>query len=151
MNSIQNYYLLNAGESVLPQFVAAFLSDINLAAIQTMLTQQLREATGFTMMPTVEWSTAITDALLAFADRYSTSPATHQVVAYANFGFADQMLSQNEARYYESAFWRRWCEQGVPDPNNIPLPLKSERTDFTVETSGYILSDPVGYMRFPTC
>ncbi len=138
-------------EKMLPNFVATFLSDINLSAIQTLLTHQLRVTTDNPMIPVVEWSAAITDALLAFADRYRTSPSTPQVVAYANFAFADQMLSQNETRYYESAFWRRWCEQGVPDPNNIPLPLQRERTDFTVETSSYMLSDPVNYLRFPTC
>jgi hypothetical protein len=140
-----------SGETKMPEFVSVFLSDLNLSALSTLMTTQLREATENQLVQKVEWSDALLDALLAFADRYRTSPATPQVVAYANFVFADQMLSQNESRYYETSFWRRWCEQGIPDPNNIALPLESERTDFTVETSGYMLSDPTGYQRFPQC
>ena len=149
MNSVQTYYVRESGD--LPAFASAFLSDVNLAAIQTLLTTQLRVATENPQLPQVEWSSAITDALLAFADTYREVAPTPEIVAKANFWFSDQMLSQNEARYYESAFWRRWCEQGIPDPNNIPLPLKAERSDFTVETSAYMLSDPLGYRRFPTC
>ena len=151
MNSLQVYYMKESGESELPRFVSVFLSDVNLSALSTLMTTQLRDATANPRLPMVQWSDALLEAVCAFADRYRTSPATPQVVAYANFAYADQMLSQNESRVYESAFWSRWCEQGLPDPNNVPLPLESERTDFTVETSGYMLSESIGIQRFPHC
>ena len=59
------------------------------------------------------------------------------------------LADQNEGRYFETAFWKRWCSQGLPDPNNIPLPLAAEYTDYTVETDGYMLNNPNGYKKFP--
>jgi len=139
------------GEAKMAEFVLAFLSVMNLSTLSSLMTTQLREATENPLIPMVDWSDALLDAVLVFAHQYRISPATPQVMAYANFAFADQMLSQHESRYLETAFWRRWCEQGIPDPNNMSLPLEPERTDFTVETAGYMLSDPTGYRRFPRC
>ena len=150
MNSVQQYY---AGEfnNTLPDFPASMLSTENMALIQQLLGAQLSRVTENPALPEVQWTAALVDALVEFAHQYRLALPTAPTLAEANFAFADQMLSQNEARYYETAFWRRWCEQGIPDPNNIPLPLEPERTDFTVETSNYMLSDPIGYRRFPTC
>ncbi len=93
----------------------------------------------------------LTGAARMFAEQYHEVMPTDEVLFKANLVFSDQMLSQNEARYYETAFWRRWCSQGIPDPNNVPLPLAPERTDFTIETDGYMLSNPIRYTNFPTC
>jgi len=147
--NIQTYYTEEFGET--PAFVQVFLADINMLAIQTLLTTQLRSAVDNATIPTMAWTNGLTAALLNFAYTYRSTPPTPQAVAYANWVFADQMLAAHETLYDETTFWNRWCEQGLPDPNNIPLPLGSEKSDFTVETSSYILSDPIGYQRFPTC
>ena len=144
MNSLQQYYMEQYGKDALSPFVSVFLSDMNTMSIQTLLTSQLRDATGHVNLPHVEWSASLIEALLAFAFRHHNAPSSREdVVMYANTAFAESMLSQNETRYLESVFWRRWCEQGVPDPTNVPLPVEPDRNDFTVETWSYMLSDPI--------
>lgn len=128
-------------------FVAAFLDGHNLLRIQHMLTEQLRARTKNPEVPLVQFSDAIVSALMTFAFKYRLAENVN--MAKVNHVFVDQVADQNEARYFETAFWKRWCSQGLPDPNNIPLPLAHEFTDFTVETDGYILNNPVGYRKFP--
>lgn len=149
MNDVQTFYSQNFGD--LPPFPAAFLDNLNLNVLQTLMTMQLRESTGNPVIPTLPWTEAHLEALVSFAYRYRTSEATEQLLTYANWVFVDQMASQNETHYLESCTWQRWCAQGIPDPNNMPLPLSSERTDYTVDTSDYILSDSIGYRTLPTC
>lgn len=142
---------MNSGHSYNATFASEFLSPANLSQIQQIMTIQLIQVTENPQMPLVEWTPALLAAAEAFASQYRTVPARSDLISKSNLVFADQMLSQNETRYNETAFWRRWCAQGIPDPNNIPLPLPSERTDFTIETDGYMLSNPIGYHNFPTC
>jgi hypothetical protein len=47
------------------------------------------------------------------------------------------------------SFWNRWCAEGIPDPNNIPLPIYGEKRNMTVETSNYMLSHPFGTEKLP--
>ena len=144
-------YLYSDYSGTMTEFTHEFLSPPNLSKIQHIMTAQLSRATGNPDVYLVQMSDALLTAACSFADQYRDVTPTPDILNRANHVFADQMLEQNEARYYETAFWRRWCAQGIPDPNNIPLPLAPERTDFTVETDGYILSNPTGYTNFPTC
>lgn len=130
-------------------FVQAFLHGKNLLIVQRMLTEQLRRQVENPSLPTVEFSEAILSALMKFAITYQNTHVTPETLARANYVFADEMAEQNEGRYYETAFWKRWCTQGIPDPNNIPLPIQGDRPDFTVETGAYILNNPIGYNKFP--
>jgi hypothetical protein len=125
-------------------FARAFLDGRNLLQIQAELTRQLRRRTRNEGVPVVQFSDAILSALMTFAFRYRATPVNGTRVGDASTIFADQLADQNEARYFESAFWRRWCSQGLPDPNNIPLPLAPDFTDYTVETDAYMLSNPNG-------
>ena len=139
-------------EDELTPFIHEFLSLSNLAHIQHLLTQQLGDAVENPEgVELVGWSQLLLEAAKTFAVQYKLVEPTPDNILKANYVFAKQMLPQNEARYYETAFWRRWCAQGIPDPNNIPLPLAPERTDFTTQTSDYMLSNPIGYTRYPTC
>jgi len=130
-------------------FIRAFLTGTNLLQVQALLTQKLRERTRNNNVPVVQFSDAIISALMTFAYKYRDTTATPFVIQNANGVFVDQIADQNEARYFEAAFWKRWCSQGLPDPNNIPLPLAPDFTDYTVETDAYILNNPNGYKRFP--
>jgi len=149
MNSVQQKYIMNMGG--LTPYASALLSSPTLHSIQDVLTTQLSHATGNPDVLRIELTDLLQSALLDFAYRYRDVMPTPSIIHKSVNQFASEMLSQNETRYYETAFWRRWCSQGFPDPNNIPLPLAPERTDFTVETSDYILSNPVAYHNFPTC
>jgi hypothetical protein len=147
MNSFQN----DGDEYVSSPFTMAFLHPQNLNNILYIMTLQLSDATQNPDVHMVELTQGISDSAQLFAYQYRDTMPTQDVMDRANLVFADQMLSQNETRYHETAFWRRWCEQGIPDPNNIPLPLASERTDFTTQTSNYMLSNPIRVKSYPRC
>ena len=141
------YFIREFGEDT--PFIRDFLIGNNLMEIQLLLTQQLRSRTKNNNIPVVQFSDAILSALMTFAYKYRDTTATTFVIQSANKVFVDQIADQNEARYFEAAFWKRWCSQGLPDPNNIPLPLAPDYTDYTVETDAYILNNPNGYKKFP--
>jgi hypothetical protein len=129
-------------------FVRAFLDGKNLLLIQRRLTDNLKQRVE-TEVPLVGFSDGIISQLMYFAVTYRLTWLTPEALARANAVFVEQFGEQNEGRYYETAFWKRWCSQGLPDPNNIPLPLDGDRPDFTVDTSAYILNNPIGYKRYP--
>lgn len=126
------------------RFTNLFLSGENLLNIQALLTKRLREKVNQPQLPPVQFSESILGALMAQAVQYRLSWVAEDTIAYANVVFVENMIESLVARYYETSFWKRWCHQGIPDPNNIPLPLMPERTDYTAETSNYLLSDPWG-------
>lgn len=134
-------------------FTDAFLNGKNLIVIQRMLTQNLRRATRNPSLPLVQFTENLLSALLQFAFKYRLAWGNENTLQYANYTFVEQLSEQNESHFYENAFWKRWCEQGIPDPNNIPLPTPGDRTDFTTQTDGYMLSNPIGgmieYRYFP--
>lgn len=129
-------------------FTRAFLHGKNLLVLQAMLTTSLQQRVE-TEVPPIGFSDAIISQLMNFALTYRETWATPESLARANAVFVEQFADQNEGRYYETAFWKRWCSQGLPDPNNIPLPLDGDRPDFTVETDAYILNNPIGYKKYP--
>jgi hypothetical protein len=130
-------------------FIQAFLHGGNLLRIQNLLTEQLRTRIQNPALPVVQFTDALVSQLMDFALTYRLAWENHMVLDFANYAFAEQMLDQNEARFYEAANWQRWCEQGIPDPNNVPLPLPAERTDFTAEIDSYTFANPIGYKKFP--
>lgn len=129
-------------------FVRAFLDGQNLLVLQDMLTESLKQRVEADV-PKIEFSDAILNQFMYFALTYRLTYLTPETLARANQVFVEQFADQNEGRYYETAFWKRWCSQGLPDPNNIPLPLDGDRPDFTVETDAYVLNNPIGYKQFP--
>jgi hypothetical protein len=145
--TLLQFYRTQSGENT--AFTDKFLDGHNLLRIQTMLTEQLRSSTKNATLPQVQFTEGILSSLMAFAYQYRLAWENEKVMDYANYVFVQQMAEQNEARYYETAFWKRWCEQGIPDPGNIPLALPAERTDFTAETDSYMLGSPIGYKRYP--
>lgn len=129
-------------------FVRAFLHGSNLLTLQKMMTDSLKNRVE-TEVPPVGFSDAIISQLMYFAVTYRLTWLTPETLARANSVFVEQFQEQNEGRYYETAFWKRWCSQGLPDPNNIPLPVDGDRPDFTVETDAYLLNNPIGYKKYP--
>lgn len=128
-------------------FTEAFLGGANLRRIQNELTVKMRQVTGNGTLPVVEFSDGILDGLMTMAYMYRLALLNVETLWYANLSFVESMIPSMEARYHESAAWNRWTAQGIPDPNNIPLPLPRDSTDFTAETDVYMLSDPWGKPR----
>lgn len=143
--SLVSFFRQQSGLST--AFTESFLSVKNLQQIQQQLTVKLRQITGNPVLPVVEFTEAVLDALMTTAQSYHYSWVNLDTIEYANLTLVDNLMPSMEARYYEAATWRRWCDQGIPDPNNVPLPLAPEKTDFTAEIDSYTLSDPWGQPR----
>ena len=129
------------------RFTDSFLDGANLLRIQQLLTTTLRAQTAQPTLPVVGFSDAILGRLLRMANVYRDASADPATIQYANDTFVSNMMESLVARYYDTAFWKRWCHQGIPDPNNVPLPLAPERTDYTTESDSYTLADPWGGRR----
>jgi hypothetical protein len=147
MNVVQHKYVMEAGK--LHPFASKFLSSLVLDALQDLMTSQLRAAIGKPDVPRVELA-VLHSVLVEFALGYRYTHPTPERVHACVVEFADQMQSPNETRYREIAVWNR-RRQGIPHPSNMPMPLAPEGTDFTLETSDYMLSHPISYRNFPAC
>ncbi len=145
LTSLVDFFIQDTGYDT--EFVRAFLSGQNLLEIQRLLTYMLSKSTRNPQLPVVQFTEAILSALMEFATTYRLAWVNDKTLAYANVSFVENMLPSMEATYHESGFWSRWCEQGIPDPNNIPLPLPAETTDFTAEIDSYTLGNPWGQPR----
>lgn len=146
MNSLLHSYVEMFGD-VTP-FVTSFLSAPNLSRLQLLMTTQLQTSTQNPNIAVIEWTPAHDVAVVTFAYRYRATDSTE--LERGNWVFADQMHEQNEAHYYETSFWRRWRTQGVPNPTTLPIPIASERTDFTTDISNYMMHEAVG-SQVPRC
>jgi len=143
--SLVEFFRQNSNIST--ELTETFLEGTNLLSIQQQLTQKLRDRVNNQELPLVEFTESLLDALMTMAYDYRLAWVNLDTLNYINLTYVDSMMQSLEARYYESAFWRRWCEQGIPSPLNIPLPAAPEMTDFTAETDSYMLSDPWGKPR----
>lgn len=143
--SLVDFFRNESGVST--PFTETFLSGQNMLVIQTGLTQKLRQLTRNAQLTPVEFTDAVIDALMTTAHTYRLAILNIDTLAYANLTLIDNLMPSLETRYYESAVWKRWGAQGIPDPNNIPLPIPPDTNDFTAETDSYMLSDPWGKPR----
>lgn len=114
-------------------FVRNFLQEENLERIKTFLTNQLRATVRKADLPPVELSESLLSGLMEVAKRYHASDP--RSVPYANNMFVENTIPVLETQFVQSVTWQRWCEQGIPDPLNIPLPIPAETTDFQVENN----------------
>ncbi|MCH9715528.1 MAG: hypothetical protein K0U52_00365 [Gammaproteobacteria bacterium] len=145
LTSLLDFFVQQTGHDT--EFVRAFLSGPNLVEIQGIFTHKMRLLAHNPQLPTVQFTESILSGLMTFAQTHRLAWVNNGTLAYANITFVDDMIPAMEASYHESAFWNRWCEQGIPDPNNIPLPLPAETTDFTAEIDSYTLGNPWGQPR----
>ena len=143
--SLVDFYRQESGISTL--FTETFLGGHNLLVIQAGLTKQLRKLTNNPQLPTVQFTDAVLDGLMTTAHTYRQAILNNDTLAYANLTFIENIMPSMEARYHEAAVWNRWTAQGIPDPNNVPLPIPPDTNDFTAETDSYMLSDPWGKPR----
>ena len=133
-------------------FEVYFLSESNLNLLQSLLTKQLQYAVGSELLAeTVVWDEALLSILFDFVYKRNHIPVSADTLDTARSEFVSESLGVIETQHYNRAHWRRWCTQGVPDPNNMPLPVETTRPDTTVDVSSYLLSAPIGLTRPPHC
>lgn len=124
-------------------FTDAFLDGRNLLVVQQMLTERCETDTELKTGRKVSFSDAVIGGLIEYATRYHLAPA--HSVHIVNQTFVDRYSAGIAWDANTGSFWKRWCEDGIPDPNTIPMPLPNDdKVDKTVHTSSYALSHPHG-------
>lgn len=130
-------------------FTMAFLSDKHLLQLQHMLTVALRFTSGNESAPTVPFSELLVARLIQFTKQFDEVIPHVPQMRIADEMFINEYIDNMAWDENYGAFWKRWCSEGIPDPNNIPLPLYGDKRDLEVDTSNYQLSHPFGSPFLP--
>jgi hypothetical protein len=147
MPTLREFYnQLNDGGT---SFTNAFLSGPNLLDIQVELTALVNKQSGQPGAPLVTFSDALIGGLLYFSSKFRNSHIDKQVLSNANTMFINMYAPGMVWEENQGNFWKRWCADGIPDPNTIPLPMQPDKRDMQLETSGYHLSYPWGTENYP--
>ena len=146
MSSLCNFYnKINNGGT---PFTNMFLSGQNLINIQLELSELVNQESGQNG-DLVEFSEALIGGLIYFASKFKKSEVSNQTLSNANKMFVNMYAPGMVWEKNQGNFWKRWCDEGIPDPNTIPLPMQPEKRDMELETSGYYLSYPWGTPTYP--
>ena len=138
MQSLQAFYEENNAPT---EFTRLFLSGENMQAIREMLTRAVRSGTADKTV-TVRFTESLLGGLLEWATKYRL--VGRDALPYVNSQF---VLKWQNAMVYDcnmGTVYNRWCVEGIPDPNNIPLPIATGKRNMTLDTSAYMLSHPFG-------
>lgn len=130
-------------------FTKVFLSDKHLLQLQHMLTVALRYTSGNPSAPVVPFSELLVGRLINFAQKFKDVVPLPTQMKMADDMFTNLYIDNMAWDENYGAFWKRWCAEGIPDPNNIPLPLYGDKRDLEVDTSNYTLSHPFGSPFLP--
>ena len=130
-------------------FTLAFLSDRHLLHLQHLLTVALRHTSGNDNAAVVPFSELLVARLIKFAQQFQYVNPQPQQMRVADEMFINEYIDNMTWDENYGAFWKRWCAEGIPDVNNIPLPLYGDKRDMEVDTSNYALSHPFGTPFLP--
>ena len=114
-----------------------------------MLTVALRYTSGNPSAPVVPFSELLVGRLINFAQKFKDVVPLPTQMKMADDMFTNLYIDNMAWDENYGAFWKRWCAEGIPDPNNIPLPLYGDKRDLEVDTSNYTLSHPFGSPFLP--
>ena len=130
-------------------FTLAFLDGKHLLHLQHMLTVALRYTSGNDSAPKVPFSELLIARLILFAKQFREVIPHAQQMRIADDMFIKEYIDNMAWDENYNTFWKRWCSEGIPDPNNIPLPLYGDKRDLEVDTSNYSLTHPFGSPFLP--
>jgi hypothetical protein len=148
MQSLSEYYHTHTHHPITP-FSLVFLSGQHLLQLQQMLTVSLRYNSGNPDAPLVPFSDLLIARLIEFCSKFDqVTPHPAQMRITDEMFIREYMDNMTWDENYGS-FWKRWCAEGIPDPNNIPLPIYGDKREMAVESSNYMLSHPFGTERLP--
>ena len=146
MQSLSDYYHTQYPTT---PFSLAFLNDRHLLHLQNLLTVSLRYTSGNDTAPVVPFSELLVARLIEFTKQFQEIIPHPQQMRIADEMFIKKYIDNMAWDENYGAFWKRWCTEGIPDPNNIPLPLYGDRRDMEVDTSNYTQSHPFGTPFLP--
>ena len=138
--SLAKFFNVNHGGT---QFSNAFLSEHSLAKILQMLQENMFKITQDARYR-VEFTEQIIGYLIYYMKSFKVAHLSQYTLERVQRAFVSDMSHILETEYLESKTWGRYCEQGIPDPNNIPLPETDGNSENVVLTDGYILTHPHG-------
>lgn len=130
-------------------FSHAFLNGSHLLHLQQMLTSALRYTSGNPDAATVPFSELLIARLIEFCQRFRHVHPQPEQLRITDEMFIKEYIDNMTYDENYTSFWKRWCAEGIPDPNNIPLPLYGDKRDLTLDMSNYTLSHPFGTERLP--
>ena len=147
MQSLHDFFGSEYGHS---PFSHVFLDGRNLRTIQAMLTEEVRLGTGTRDVPVVDLTVDLLSKLIQFAYDMRLVVATTESLQRSNLMFVKMHSDSLVHDANMGKFFRRWCTDGIPDPNNVPLPISAgDSIDMTLDTSSYRLSHPYGMKHRP--
>jgi hypothetical protein len=146
MQSLSDFYHTHYSATA---FTLAFLSGAHLLQLQHKLTVALRYTSGTDSAPLVPFSELLVARLIDFATKFRYVTPYPQQMKITDQMFINEYIDNMSWDENYGMFWKRWCSEGIPDPNNIPLPLYGDKRDLTLELTDYSLSHPYGTERLP--
>jgi len=130
-------------------FSTAFLDGLHLLQLRDQLTTALRFTTGNPYAEQVPFSEMLVARLIYFTQQFQLTEPHPEAMRKADEMFIGEFIDNMTWDANYKSFWQRWCSEGIPDPNNMPLPIYGDKRDMTIETSDYMLSHPFGTERLP--
>lgn len=128
-------------------FTRRFLDGKNLKKVQSLLTEKVRYESQLSDMTTIEFTDSFLASLMDFATTYrlaNVQPSTDSDTNRINQMFVDQTWPSYMQEENDTSFWNRWCQDGIPDPGNIPLPILGDREERNPDPASYLLNHPWG-------
>ena len=111
------------------------LAEVEVRLGDREVPEQFRTSVGF-------FSAAVLGRIMREAHESQT--ASPDLVPAANRMVRSSLVRIVTAECLAATTRNRFVVDGYPDPTNVPLALREERDDYTVETSDYMLSHPYG-------
>lgn len=98
--------------------------------------------TGLSEILPIEFTDQILNNLMQYAQQYAqTKP---EYVDNVNDIFVKELANGMVWDANQNAQYSRWQREAIPDPNNVPRPIKPDREERAIDASQYMLSHPWG-------
>lgn len=125
-------------------FTDAFLSSANVDTLRRMLTDKVAQISNLPGLSPLPMTDQFLNELMTTASVYRTAKYAPDNVMRVNGFFVEKYAGGHtwEVNYAENT--NRWCSDGFPDPNNIPLPMVADREEREADPTSYLLSHPWG-------
>lgn len=130
-------------------FTRSFLDDRHLLQLQQQLTVALRYTSGNPSAPVVPFSELLVARIIDYAKKMKHVQPSPQQMRMVDDMFVARYVDDMTWESNYKQVWNRWCAEGIPDPNNIPLPIYGDKRDMTLDVSNYSLSHPFGTEFLP--
>lgn len=110
-----------------------------------MLTAVVRADTGLPA-PLQPFTDQILSELMTYAKQFDSAPATPEALENLNQIFQQDHRDGLVWNENETNFFKRWQEDAIPDPVNMPYPTLPDNEERNADPSAYLLRHPFGQL-----